>query len=324
MNLRLSLVFIVISIILTACNQLEKNESVESAPQAVEDPTAVPSPTEFASSLALDFVTPTTQPTETSLPLPSAGEWGEPEIMIDRKTSGLLASPLMPLLPTVAPESLANLRIAARNILSGDRNSPRIALTFDTGAGAPIVRLILKQLRDANVTATFFLVGIWAEQNGDLVREIARDGHDLANHSWSHPRFTELSDEQIIAQVMWTEEVVREAAGCTTRPYFRAPFGSLNNHVLQVLGRAGFESIFWSAHGGDWLAGATMETVRDTVLKQTGNGAIIVLHSSVPETAQAVPYIIAGLRTRGFQLVRLSELLSNDPARPARAPCTAK
>lgn len=308
--------------LLSACSQVDPNLNIQpNLSQTEATPPAVP--TKFAANLAFSFVTPTPHQTETPRPVPQATGWGEPDMPITRKANPL--APLqVPLLPTVIPELLANVAIAPKNILQGDENSPRIALTFDTGAGTPIVRLILSELREANVHATFFIVGNWAEQNTDLVHEIATEGHDLANHSWSHPDFTKLSDDQMLAQVQYTEQVVYHATGCTTRPFFRAPFGSLNNHVLQVLGQAGYESIFWSAHGGDWLPGTTMESVRATVERHTGNGAIIVLHSSVLETAQAVPAIIGDLRARGFEFVRLTELLASDPAHPMREACKPK
>jgi peptidoglycan/xylan/chitin deacetylase (PgdA/CDA1 family) len=179
-------------------------------------------------------------------------------------------------------------------------------------------------LKQAKVPATFFIVGNWAEKNGDIVRQIAADGHDLGNHSYNHPNFTTLSDEQIIAQLVTTDDIIERETGCTSRPFVRAPYGALNPNVLRVMAQAGFESIFWSAHGGDWLPGMTTESVRQTVDKLAGNGGIIVLHSSVPETAQAVPQIVQDLRARGLEFVRLSELLAPDPAHPYRAPCKPK
>lgn len=309
---------------LTACSSYPTSVNVQSAvPDSVgSDPTSVPARNPLA--VALHFVTPTPAPTETLIPIHEAPGLDGPEPAPTKRASAQAVPVHLPLLPTISPDLIANLAVKAKNILRGDRSKPLVALTFDTGAGTPVVRVILQELREAKVHATFFLVGNWVQENPELVAEIARDGHDLANHSWNHPNFTELSDDQIVSQVVWTDDYVRRATGCTTRPFFRAPFGSLNNHVLETLARTGFESIFWSAHGGDWLPGKTMESVRETVEKNTGNGTIIVLHSSVPETAQAVPYIISDLRARGLELVRLSELLAADSNYPTRATCKPK
>jgi peptidoglycan/xylan/chitin deacetylase (PgdA/CDA1 family) len=238
------------------------------------------------------------------------------------------ATPLPPpnsrsrlVLPTVAPEDLANFAIPPLRILRGDKTLPRVALTFDTGQGTPVVQLVLDELRAANVRATFFIVGRWAEQNPQVVRALAAAGHELANHSYSHPNFDLLSDDQMLAQVALTEKIIRQETGCTTRPFFRPPFGSASAHTMSVVAEAGFETIMWSAHGGDWLSGATTETIHARVLRYTGDGTIVILHSSVPYSAQALPMIIADLRARGFELVTLGELLSNDPAQPPRANC---
>lgn len=319
MNFGYPAIFATTCLLLVGCSTYATSLSVQSAmPESIET-----NPTEEADSnplaVALSFITPTPEPTDTVLQ--ALQNWQEPDPAPTKKNSAPVVPLHVPMLPTISPDLLGNVAIRPNNILHGDRSKARIALTFDTGAGTPIVRIILHELRQANVHATFFIVGNWARENPDVVSEIARDGHDLANHSWNHPNFTQLSDDQMVAQVEWTEDAVRRATGCTTRPFFRAPFGSLNNHVLQVLGEAGFESIFWSAHGGDWLPGMTTESVRATVVKNTGNGGIIVLHSSVPETAQAVPHIINDLHARGFELVRLSELLASDPSHPLRAAC---
>ncbi len=153
------------------------------------------------------------------------------------------------------------------------------------------------------------------------MRAIVAGKHELGNHSYSHPNLTQLTDAQILAQMVQTENIVHQETGCTTRPFFRAPFGASNTHVLQLIGQAGFINFAWTVHGGDWLPGATVETIHQRVVQNTGNGAIIILHSSVPATAQAVPLIINDLRARGFQFVTLSELLTTDPAHPFRAPC---
>ncbi len=226
-------------------------------------------------------------------------------------------------LPTVAPAELLNVAIPPLRIMRGDKNLPRVALTFDTGQGTPVVQLILDELRAANVHATFFIVGRWAEQNLQVVRAIAADGHELANHSYSHPNFDGLTDDQMVAQVTLTEKIVWRETGCTTRPFFRPPFGSASAHTMTVVAKAGFETIMWSAHGGDWLPGATTETIHDRVLRNTGNGTILILHSSAPDTAQALPMIIADLRARGLEFVTLGELLSRDPAQPPHAACQA-
>lgn len=323
-------------IVLAACGTVVPPEAPPEPPTAVTR-SVPPRQTQVQATaparLALAFVTPT--PTATLKPTarPTANgmngggfETGPDDLSPENraKRNALPPTPVPQyqfLLPPIDLARLAGLAIPPRNIVTADNHTRKIALTFDTGAGSPIVRLVLAELQELKAPATFFIVGNWAEKNQDLVLQIAAAGHDLANHSYNHPNFTTLSEEQMIAQLVVTDDIVQRVTGCSTRPFFRAPFGALNPTVLRTLGQAGFESIFWSAHGGDWLPGISMESVRDTTLRLSGNGGIIVLHSSVPETAQAVPSIVQELRARGFELVRLSELLTTDPAQPHRAPC---
>ncbi len=301
------------------------------APSATFSPTATEPPTEtatptlsptIAATATATSPTPIVSPTQTliideyqnaastALGFDDLGD--PPPLPTVRLTS---------LLPTVTPGDLANVGIPPRQVWNGDKTKPRVALTFDTGQATPVVRQVLDALRPLNVHATFFLVGNWAEKNGDVVRTIVADKHELANHSYSHPNFDNLPDDQKIAQMMLTENIVKKQIGCTTQPYFRPPFGAQNKHTQQVIAQAGFLDILWTANGGDWLPGATAESVHQSVVRNTGNGSIIILHSSVTWTAEAVPLIVRDLRARGLEVGTLSELLSGDPTYPSRAPC---
>ncbi len=266
----------------------------------------------------------------TATPMDQIDDYLNPGTLVAEHGDLVAATPLpsaksgsLLVLPTIAPGELLNVAIPALRIMRGDKNLPRVALTFDTGQGASIVQLILDELREANVHATFFIVGRWAEQNRKVVRAIAADGHELANHSYSHPNFDRLTDDQMVAQVTLTEKIIRRETGCTTRPFFRPPFGSASARTMTAVAKAGFETIMWSAHGGDWLPGATTGTIHDRVLRNTGSGTILILHSSAPDTARALPMIIADLRARGLEFVTLGELLSRDPVQPPRAACQA-
>src|SRR5207248_4195227 len=105
------------------------------------------------------------------------------------------------------------------------------------GGAAPQV---LETLRERNLHVTFFASGHWVDHNPELAQEIVADGHEIANHSYDRPDLTHLSNDQIVWELDYTDQVVSDIMGAHTRPYFRPPFGARNRHVLDVAGQAGF------------------------------------------------------------------------------------
>lgn len=185
-----------------------------------------------------------------------------------------------------------------------------MALTFDCGASGVPTPAILGALRDAGVRSTFFITGQWASAYPDLTRQIAAE-HEIASHSWSHPDFRELSDAQILAEMQRAEDALSRIAGVSTRPLWRAPFGSRDRRILGVLQGAGWSyHIFWSADSGDWLDISPAE-VRSRVVKAARNGAIIVEHCGSTQTAAVLSEIIGDLKAKGFKLVTVTELLGD-------------
>jgi peptidoglycan/xylan/chitin deacetylase (PgdA/CDA1 family) len=184
-----------------------------------------------------------------------------------------------------------------------------VALTFDCGASGAPTPAILEALRNAGVRTTFFITGQWATSYPELTRQIARE-HEIANHTWSHPDFRGLSDQQILAEMQRAEEALTRIAGITTtKPLWRAPFGSRDRRILSAVENAGWPyHIYWSADSGDWLDINPAE-VRARVGAAARNGAIIIQHCGSTRTATVLPEIISDLKARGFELVTVSRLL---------------
>ncbi len=158
--------------------------------------------------------------------------------------------------------------------------------------------------------STFFLTGKWAADNPDLVKAIVGDGHELANHSNSHPDFTTLTDAAMVEELTLTERIIRGITGSGTTRYFRPPFGALNARVLATVAKAGFQTVTWTLDSGDWREDVTPHRVLTTVLNGAANGAIVVMHVGSPQTAEVLPRIISGLRGKGYEIITLSALLT--------------
>ncbi len=234
--------------------------------------------------------TPTTapEPSATASPLPPAA------------TATVLPSPTATPLPRVSR--------APGEVVTGNASRQEMALTFDCGASGVPTPAILKALRDGGVRSTFFITGQWATAYPDLTRQIAAE-HEVANHSWSHPDFATLGDAQIQNEMLRGEEALNRIAGVSTRPLWRAPFGSRNGRILKLIQDMGWGyEIFWSQDSGDWTEISAAE-VRANVNKGAKNGAIIVEHCGSTQTAAVLPEIIRDLQGRGFRLVTVTELL---------------
>jgi peptidoglycan/xylan/chitin deacetylase (PgdA/CDA1 family) len=192
-----------------------------------------------------------------------------------------------------------------------------IALTFDAGSDAGYTGAILDTLRREGVRASWGLTGRWAEQNPDLVRAIAADGHIFINHSYSHGSFTgfstnspPLSFEERSLELSRTETTVFRHTGRSTRPYFRPPYGDLDASVERDVAALGYPVIvMWSIDTLGWRRASTQEII-DRTLSMAEPGAVVVMHvGSQSLDGPALPAVIAGLRGRGYTFETIDELL---------------
>jgi peptidoglycan-N-acetylmuramic acid deacetylase len=199
-------------------------------------------------------------------------------------------------------------------VVSGNPDTGVVALTFDAGTeGGGSAPQVLEILRERGLHVTFFLSGHWVDHNPELAQQIVADGHEVANHSYDHPDLTHLSDDQIVWELDYTDQVVSDVMGTHTRPYFRPPFGSRNRRVLDVAAASGFRSIYWSIDSGDWLPRATAAGVADKILRYAGPGDIVVEHVGSAASADALPVILDELAIRGLRIGTVSQVLGLEP-----------
>ncbi len=195
-------------------------------------------------------------------------------------------------------------------IRKGLSRRPEVALTFDAGSDWKPVRKILETLSAERVQSTFFLTGEWVTQNPKSSRRIATEGHELGNHSWDHPAFTKLSDDQIGDQLRRTEAAIQAVTGKSTFPYFRPPLGDRDPRVLRAIGNQGYFSVYWTLDSRDSVdKGITAAQIRDRVLAGVQPGSIVLMHCGSQASADALPEILAGLKAKGLKAVPVSRLL---------------
>ncbi|WP_327372768.1 polysaccharide deacetylase family protein [Thermomonospora echinospora] len=187
-----------------------------------------------------------------------------------------------------------------------------VALTFDDGPG-PYTGRLLDDLAKARARATFFVLGAHVGPNAELVRRMVAEGHDVGNHTWSHPYLPRLSEAEARSEVQRTQEVVQQVAG--VRPtIFRPPYGATN---AQVGNAAGLPQIMWSVDPMDWRRPDAARTTQ-VVLRDTRPGSIVLLHDVKEASVAAVPGILAQLSGRGYRFVTVSELFNGTPLQPGR------
>jgi peptidoglycan/xylan/chitin deacetylase (PgdA/CDA1 family) len=195
---------------------------------------------------------------------------------------------------------------------------PWVALTFDDGPHAGRTPELLNVLRRAKVPATFFVVGKMAERHPDLVLDIAQQGHELANHTFTHPNLSQLSDDAVLVELKQTRDVIHRLTG---QPgyLFRPPGGDFSRRTVRVAAKAGYRIVLWNVLTHD-VHGAKPATMRRRILRGADDGAIILMHSGMKNTIEMLPSVIASLRERGYHFVTVSTLLANTSLRKSPQP----
>lgn len=184
-----------------------------------------------------------------------------------------------------------------------------LALTFDDGPNPITTPQILQELEQAQVPATFFVVGSRATTNPALLRRMHVDGDEIGNHSWSHPDFTTLSAAQIKQQIQLTQQAVMNA-GVPPPTLFRPPYGAVNPAVEKNLP---LTTLLWNEDPKDWQA-QTPQQVIQAVEASAKAGGIIDMHDIYHVSADALPRILTDLQARGLHFVTVSQLLNLTPA----------
>jgi peptidoglycan/xylan/chitin deacetylase (PgdA/CDA1 family) len=203
--------------------------------------------------------------------------------------------------------------VLIQEVVRGETDRPAVALTLDGGSIAAFTPEMLDILRQHKVRITIFITGQFAERHPELVHQMIADGHEVGNHSYGHPDFTKLDADTMRRELARTEEIIYEATGITTKPWFRTPYGARNPHVLDVAAREGYRSIYWTIDTIDWREDATPDLIKQRIRDRLGNGVIILAHLGSEHTLVALPDILTELKEGGYQVVKVSELLYPPP-----------
>jgi peptidoglycan-N-acetylglucosamine deacetylase len=185
-----------------------------------------------------------------------------------------------------------------------------VALTFDDGPGA-YTGPLLDILAGHRARATFFVVGRMVSGSGEgILRRMVAEGHELGNHTWSHPQLPTLSQTGIREELGRTQWIVKQVTG-VTMVLMRPPYGLTDARVAAESRQLGLAQIMWDVDTLDW------RDQDSVIVAQRGAeaepGSVVLMHDIHPSTVQAVPRLLDRLAVKGFRFVTLSELYGGRP-----------
>ncbi len=196
-------------------------------------------------------------------------------------------------------------------IYSVDTDKKKIAISFDAAWGNDDTSTLIKILKKYDVPATFFVVGAWVDKYPESVREISNAGHQIQNHSNTHPYMTKISKEKMIDEIKTCNEKIKSVTGvCPT--LLRVPYGDYDNCVIETALECKMFPVQWSIDSIDWRDDATPESICNRVISKAHNGGIILMHNDAKYTPAALPEILETLKKDGYEFVLISDLIYKD------------
>lgn len=182
-----------------------------------------------------------------------------------------------------------------------------VAMSFDAAWGNEDTGQLIDIMNKYNVKTTFFVVGGWVDKFPESVKQLSDAGHEIMNHSDTHPHMTQLSADKMKEEVQNCDEKIEKITGAKPT-LFRAPYGDYNNAVVGAMRDTGHFTIQWDVDSLDWKDLSAAE-ITDRVLKKVKPGSIILFHNAAKHTPEALPAIIESLQKDGYKIVPVSQLI---------------
>ncbi|MFL6568881.1 MAG: polysaccharide deacetylase family protein [Chthoniobacterales bacterium] len=220
--------------------------------------------------------------------------------------------------PSVAATSPAAPQITFSDV---HVDGPYVAMTFDDGPNPTLTPKLLDLLAKHHMKATFFVVGQNAADHPDILKRAVHEGHEIANHSWSHPNLGKMGDDAVRRELQKTDDAITAAIG--TRPtLMRPPYGSITARQKSWIHESlGYRIILWDVDPLDWKRPGP-SVVAHRIVSEAKPGSIILAHDIHAPTIEAMPDTFDQLEAKGFKFVTVTELLAMAkplPPKPAAA-----
>lgn len=204
----------------------------------------------------------------------------------------------------VRGEITSGLQATITNIKTSD---PLLALTFDDGPHPTLTPILLDILAERNAKATFYLVGRAVAYSPHIVRRMVDEGHEVGNHSWSHPFLSGRSQAGLLREIDWTNQAIFDAAGVTPRT-FRPPFGAIKSYQsLHLFRERNMPTVLWSVDPEDWRRPG-QQYITNFILSRSTPGSIVLTHDIHGPSVRSVPATLSGLIGRGYGFGTVSQI----------------
>ncbi len=191
-------------------------------------------------------------------------------------------------------------------IYNGSREENGISMMFNVYENTEVVNGILDTLKEYEAKATFFVGGCWADDNGQTLKRIVGEGHEIGNHGYFHKDHKVIDSKQNEQEIYMTGVVVESL--CGVKPtLFAPPSGSFSQDTLDVANQLGYKTIMWSKDTIDWRD-SDENVIISRAITQVRSGDFILMHPK-KHTLSALPKIISAYKVAGYRLITVSENL---------------
>ena len=191
-----------------------------------------------------------------------------------------------------------------------DKQEKICSLSFDAAWGNEDTEMLIKELGDYGVKATFFVVGSWVDKFPESVKQLHEAGHEIMNHSDTHPHMTQISVEEMKKEVTNCDSKIEAITGVKPN-LFRPPYGDYNNNVVGAMRDIGHYTIQWDVDSLDWKD-LSAQAIYERVTKRIKPGSIVLFHNAAKHTPEALPMILEYLKNNEYKIVPISELIYKD------------
>ena len=192
-------------------------------------------------------------------------------------------------------------------IYSVETNKKKVAITFDAAWSAEDTDELLAILKKHNAKATVYAVGDWVDKNPDAVKKFYESGHEIGNHSDTHPSFSKISREEIRQEIVNCNEKIKKVTGEAPKT-LRAPSGDYDNKSIEITESLDMKMIQWDVDSLDWKL-LSVNEMFSRVTNKVQNGSILLFHNGVENTPKALDKILTKLEKDGYEFVTVSELI---------------
>ena len=192
-----------------------------------------------------------------------------------------------------------------------ETNKKQIAISFDAAWGNDDTEQLINILKEYDVPATFFVVGAWVDKYPESVKQLSNAGHQIQNHSNTHPHMPQLSREQMKDEITSCNQKIEAITGvCPT--LLRPPYGDYDNALIEVMNEMNMYTIQWDVDSLDWKENATPDSICQRVTNKVKNGSIVLFHNDADHTPAALPNILKCLKDDGYEFVFIEDLIYKD------------